>query len=274
MSPTPITEEILRRPPFRRMLTIDQVTPLSGTGALSGKSFRVNQGTRRFKLHRAESRLAAMRIQRRIKRFAGLLPRFHGRDGPYLLFDWVEGHYPALPCDSDTAFRVGQFCGEVHAAGIGYRMNPDRYFAKRLRRISGDLFSCTDKARILTTYTHLRAGLDLPCVLGISDLHIYNFIDDGRGRLYLVDEGALSPEIKGRAFIKAFSDWIAPDTRNAFWDGYASRHDRSYFTSGYETLLSLIESIRAIECRARRGMERSELQGEIKLVAQLSGLDA
>jgi len=268
----PDTETILSRPPFSGRLTIDGIAPLQG--GESGRTFRISEGTRQYKLHRAASRLAAIRIEKRARRFARLLPTLIGRDGRYLLFEWVDGHKPDIPCDPRTAFLVGQFCGEVHAAGIGCRMDPDRYFAKRLARIPDELLGTADKERIRLTYTRLRAGLGLECVVGISDLHPHNFIEDGRGGLYLVDEGAISPEIKGRAFIKAFSEWIAPDARDAFWDGYTTRHANGYFTAQYETVLSLVEAIRAIDYRARQGLPPSRLQREREIVASLCDLEA
>lgn len=271
MRSRPDTESILRRPPFSGRLAIDEIAPAGGE---SGRTFRISEGTRQYKLRRARSRLAAMRIERRARRFARLLPRLIDRHGAYLLFEWVDGHKPDIPCDPRTAFLVGQLCGEVHAAGMGCRMDANRYFAKRLARIPDELLDTTDKDRIRSTYVRLRAGLGLECVVGIADLHPYNFIDDGRGGLYLVDEGAIAPEIKGRGFIKAFSDWIAPDARGAFWDGYATRHDAGYFTADYETVLSLVEAIRAIESRARRGLPPSRLQREREFVASLCDLDA
>lgn len=87
-------------------------------------------------------------------------------------------------------------------------------------------------------------------MLDLHDIHPKNFMIDKKNRIYLVDEGALLHRIKGLGIAKAFLKWVvSPEKRQAFWQGYNSKHSSDYFDADYEMLINIIECVRAIALR-------------------------
>ena len=128
-------EEILSQQPFRRILRIAKVNSLLGINSLSGDTFQVIGSDKKiYKLHYADKLSEAKQVENNVLLFPQIFPKFHGREGRYLLFDWIEGRMLTKE-DKDLSIykKLGELCADVHNSNQCIGQDIDSYFVKRLK---------------------------------------------------------------------------------------------------------------------------------------------
>lgn len=248
-------EEILRQQPFHHILRIVKAESLEGTAASSGETFKIwgNNG-KVYKLRYADGLLNAREMERNVKAFPQMFPKFYGREGRYLLFDWVEGRTLSLGDTDPQIYRkLGEFCADVHNANLIKSGSANRFFFLQLNAIPETILTKDQRVKVIQKYESLIEKIDYDLIIDLQDMHARNFIIDKKNRIYLVDEDALVHRIKGAGIAKAFLRWIAtPEKRQAFWQGYTSKHSNDYFDKEYEMLVNIVEYVRGISSGVAR----------------------
>ncbi|MBI4140484.1 hypothetical protein HY485_01460 [Candidatus Woesearchaeota archaeon] len=248
-------EEILRYQPFRNIVRAVKVESLGEIAGLSGQTFKVTGSDgKRYKLHYADGWFAAREIEKTVEKLPHLFPKCYGREGRFLLFDWIEGRMLTKEEKNPEVYRrLGEWCADVHNLNEVKKGNIDKYFFERLGKIPASIVSNEEKARITWIFEGLRKEIDVEIVVELHDIIPENFMVDKKGRMYLVDEGAFMHRIKGLGIAKALMKWIIdPKKRAAFWEGYTQKHSNDYFDNEYERFVMLIECVRAIAFKTGR----------------------
>lgn len=267
-------EEILSQQPFRKILRIIKVNSLLGTNSVSGNTFQVIGSDKKiYKLHYANKLSEAKQIENNVLLFPHIFPKFYGREGRYLLFDWIEGRMLTKE-DKDLSIykKLGELCADVHNANQSGGQEVDIYFLKRLKTIPEKILSQTEKVKIIEKYTELKEKFNLDIVLEINDIHAKNFMIDKNQNIYLVDEGGVNHVLKGLGFAKAFLSWFNEEQRTAFWEGYTAKHEGDYFDKDYETFVTIVECVRAISFRAKTGKEEKSFKLELDTLKSICGI--
>ena len=111
---------------------IVNVKPIKDEHATTGNAFQVRGGNgRQYKLSFYDTEEKARRVEEHIKHVLHLLPKFYGREGSMLLFDWVEGkHLFELDGDLETLYKLGVIYGEFH------QLNKIHEEAKKAKRVA------------------------------------------------------------------------------------------------------------------------------------------
>ena len=260
-------EEILRQQPFRTIfnsiLKIERVELLSSETSFSGETFKVTSQTgRNYKLRYCKGLLKARKIERNVKLFPNAFPRFYGREGRYLLFDWIEGHTLSLEVSAKDCYRIGKLMGEIHAREeTDTTQNADHFFRRILKNISfPEIFEQNILAKIQLKYRELKKKMKIDIVLEFDDIHQNNFISD-KMRIYFIDEEGIDYQIKGLGLAKPFliKKWVkSKEQQEAFWKGYHEHHSSDYFDLDYQLFLTFVQCLRKIGINYNRGSDYSK----------------
>ncbi|MBS3166464.1 hypothetical protein J4444_05055 [Candidatus Woesearchaeota archaeon] len=253
-------EEILRQQPFRNIMgrIIDAIS-LQKKGAISGETFKVISKTgKSYKLRYCTGLLKARKIERNVKLFPKAFPLFYGREGRYLLFDWIEGKSLGKEVSLDSCYQIGKLAGEIHAKEeLDSTQDIDQFFNRILANISkSEIFDKETLAKIELKYKKMKKGLKIDLVLELDDLHPGNMILDDKGKVYYVDEEGFTHRIKGLGLAKPFltREWMkSKEQQEAFWKGYHEHHSSDYFDLDYQRFVAFLQYLRAISTRIKTG---------------------
>jgi thiamine kinase-like enzyme len=250
-------EKIFKDRPFHRILKIKEVKSLVG---LSGKTFQlVGEDGRAFKLRYCSKTGKAKDIERNVQLLPHAFPSFHGRDGHYVLFDWIDGILLPMNPNPDTYHQIGKLIGEAHALEDFKNADPHKYFAARMKELRKvNVLPGSVLYRAEKKYLELRSKVKVDIVLEFNDIHPGNILLDRKGRVFFVDEESLDYSIKGLGLAKPilFEKWFAdPRDKQAFWKGYTEFHPIDYFTADYQELIKITYLVRRISTRIQRGVD-------------------
>lgn len=256
-------KEILRQQPFRRIIKIIDVKSLKGRGAISGKSFMVISSTRKkYKLRYCGDLRKAKEIERNVKLLPKAFPKFYGREGRYLLFNWIEGEHLTTETPLEICYKIGKLVGEAHALKDMEKKDEDSFFYNRLKIIKKTkIFDTKTLAKIELTYKKFKEKLKLDITLEFNDIHPGNMIMTKKEEVYYIDEEGFGHKIKGLGFAKPFltDKWMKKkEQKEAFWKGYNEHHSSDYFDKDYEKFILFLQLIRTIATRIRTGNDYSK----------------
>ncbi len=245
-------------------MRIKEIVSLAGKGAISGETFRIiSTENKAYKLRFCVSLLKARRIEKNVSRFSKAFPPFYGREGRFLLFDWIEGTAVTKLATPKVCYQIGKLLGEQHALNeIDSTKNPDTSIKRLVANLeSTKIFNKEELAKLELKSRELREGLKLDLILEISDIHEGNVIIDKNGRVYFIDEEGVDHKIKGRGLAKPLltKGWIkSPEQLEAFWRGYHEHHSSDYFDLRYQRLMAFLQLITTITVRVRTGADYSK----------------
>ena len=270
--------EILAKKPFAHKLHIKEVHSLKGRGAVSGESFKlIDTHNNAYKLRMCGSEHQAKKIEQNVKRLPHAFPKFYGREGTYLLFDWVKGElwYDVLtePLPLQLYYQLGKLVGEAHALeDVDKEKTAEVYVTDTLKILEEQGFEKKLLSQAKKKLAHMQKKLRIDVVLDINDIHPRNFMITHRAhpekaRVFFVDEDGFGHKIKGLGLAKPFFIEGMINTReqqDAFWKGYHEHHSSDYFDKEYQAYVTLVQLIRSAAVRSKKGVEISKLIEEIE----------
>jgi spore coat polysaccharide biosynthesis protein SpsF (cytidylyltransferase family) len=219
-------EEIKRQAPFSSIMIIKDVEPL--TKGISKSTFKITATNGKlYKLRYCDSLRIAWRIQRNVKKFEHMFPKFHGREGRFVLFDWIEG--PELPKQPplEVFKEMGELYGEIH------ELNEEADFEKA--------------ERFFRKVVHYLLEHSI-----IEKDNIHNVkIDPKKDRLVIIDEEGIAHKVKGLGMARNFTLFFTEEQRTAFMEGYNTKHSGDYFSEEYEDFMKLYVLTRNVYTKAR-----------------------
>jgi hypothetical protein len=246
--------------------------PLVAAGSHSGNIFVARDASgKRYKLRAYATEAQAAYIEGNIRKVPHIVPAVRGREGRYLLMDYLEGWRPMLNKELLAEARaVGRMCGEVHALNDPGSHDPQAAFYQGLGAIvvNGSVDARLAE-RTLAAFDRLTAGLDIRVVLELGDIFGPNFMTDGKNIL-LVDEESLHHRAKGAGFGKVLKRIKKPGQWEEFLAGYREHADAAYLTADYLQYILLVETVRSIEFKTTHQRYLDKVPGELEALRQLA----
>ena len=253
-------EEIKRQQPFRNVLIIRDAIALDTLRGHSGQSFKVISNTGKpFKLRYCFTLRVARSIERNINIFPNAFPRFYGREGRYLLFDWINGtDLLTKEISLSEAYQIGKLLGEINEGGEKVNDRKLRAFYqicfKEIREEK--IFDNEIINKIEALFLDLMKRLDIDIILDIQDTHPKNFVVDNHSKkVFYVDEEGLTHGVKGTGINTFLQHFLKNDSakKEAFWKGYNEHHSNDYFDRDYRKLTIILQNIRMIYVKSKNG---------------------
>jgi hypothetical protein len=280
---------ILRRRPFADVVPLRRVNPLAGEEAHSGRSFLAEaEDGRLFKLRVCESRARARSIEAHMRALPDFFAPFVAREGALLLIDWLDGEQLADRKQlRPFAAQLGRAYARIHQRGaprgvlgwLGSRAIAFRIrlqFARHLaalRRVDREL-----EAGLARLARGWRRRYGVPVALELRDAHKANFVIDRDGDLRYVDEDGLMYAMRGMGLGKLLAD---PGSRPGspkrtrewyqFCEGYTQLADGRFLTPEYCAYARLLELVRSVEFKLRRGRRLHKVEDELAELRELLG---
>jgi hypothetical protein len=245
-------ELILRQQPFRSVLIIKEVEDLEDQKAKSGESFKVtsNQG-KAYKLRYCFKLTRAWELEKNVKKFPKAFPRFYGREGRYLLFDWLTDGKTfdelGRPPNEDECYQIGKLMGEIHQ--LSETTDSKKMFAHFHEYLDYIRLSKAVDERAIThlkqRLEELKEKLKVDVVLDYKDAQAKNImLDVKHKRVYFIDEDGLNRTAKGTCLDPLLKRLVkTPEQQRAFWKGYKEHHSNDYFDKDYAALCHILNRI-------------------------------
>jgi hypothetical protein len=259
--------------PFIRTMRIKELLPLENTGAISGETFHIiAKDGKEYKLRYCDSLVKAWRVERSVNKLPGLFPKFYGREGRYLMFEWLPGGTLTEDTPIKRYEELGILYGQIHELDEKgdfkqARKQFDKIVAYLLEK---GIIEARTRDKIISLYDQKSTKVKHAVVLEYTDLHLGNVMVNPRtNRLVLIDEEGLNHKVKGLGMMKAFLKWFTKEQHDAFMRGYGKAHDTSYFNQEYEDFIKFYFRVRDVYIKAHTGREYGvQLQ---KLMQYLEG---
>ena len=279
MNQDEIINQILHIKPFSQFLKIKEIKSLKGHGAISGESFLVvDESNNQFKLRVCSTEEQAKRIENNVKLLPHAFPKFYGREGLYVLFEWVEGEllYNILskPISAEICYQIGKLVGEAHQLNdINHSKSADKFFYSLTKTLDENAgFDKVLLEKIIQKYKKLRDKITVDVVLEINDIHPRNFVIQNSSnpeniKIYFVDEDGFGHKIKGLGMAKPlFIEGLikTKEQTEAFWKGYTEHHSKDYFDKDYQEFVTIVQLVRSMVIRSKNGKDISDLIDLIK----------
>ena len=224
----------------------------------------ISSGGKPFKLRYCKSLRQAKRIERNVHLFPRAFPHFYGREGKYLLFDWLEGEQLTKPILPEYCYQIGKLLGEAHSIEeVTTKKTVDTFFLSFLQDIhKARIFNQKTLAQLEETYQRLKGKMKMDVVLEFHDVHPANFLVY-RNKIYFIDEDGFDYKVKGLGLAKPLltKKWITTtEQKEAFWKGYNEHHSSDYFDRDYQHFLNFLALLRklAVMIRTRRNYAQAQ----------------
>lgn len=267
MSGKDIANQIMYQSPFRNVMRIKEITPLDTGYAISKETFKIiSIENKQYKLRYCNGLLRAWRIEKNVKRFPQHFPKFYGREGRYLLFDWLPGDdllklHRLGKLEDENYTKLGRIYGEIHSVNeegdIGKAKSYYKKCAEGLLK-NGLIDEHTEKL-MMALYDKKAARTEHKVVLEVYDLNLANFIINPKdGKIIIIDEEGMDHKLKGLGMAKIFTLYLNPAQKKAFLDGYREFHSDKYFTPELEDFMELIVLARDAWIKFHSGKEYGE----------------
>ena len=259
-------EQVLKEQPFQHVTRFIAAYELKLRHNFSGTTYKVlGADNRHYKLRLCTDIIHARKIEENVKLLPHWFPKFHGRIGKYVLFDWIEGNTIPKQVPVEVCRKIGQMMGEAHALDDLKENNLVEYFTDLLNQSRGE-FSEEERQRILTFFHALIPKLKIDITREFHDTNLGNLLLDKDGRLYFVDEDGISHKLKGLGMAKPLitDGFISSEEQvNAFWEGYKEYASDDFFTKDYAILIDLIQNLRMIRIRKDRPEEVQRIRTHV-----------
>lgn len=268
-----IIKKILKDNPFSNLMNIIQIEELIST--IPHMVFKVQDSRGKFyKLKKYELSEQIKKIESAIQLVPQFFPKFYGRDGNYLMFDFLQGRTLIENENLNIIYKMGRMCGEMNKYKFSnnYAINSAKNDYDELSRkkikffLKEKIITSMDYQRILRIYEKLKQGIEYDIVLDIYDISPTNFMIDSENKLYCIDEKTLSYFIKGFSFIRPFLYWFSKEQKKHFLNGYDSVNSSEFFHKDYERFVTLVYYVVKAFYKFKTGRDySSELKGLIEL---------
>lgn len=225
-------------------------------GGLSGEVHLVTYDNKKYVVRRCIKISIAKEYENISKRFRKykFLPKFLGRFGKDVLFEYIEGRDLTKIESLKSLEQMGKIAGYINKVKIkgdvstrfnkqlkelstgGYKLTPKEQI--KLKRAKNKKFKVVLNGeqikKIKRVYNLLKKKLNPTLALDINDVSPNNFRIDKRGKIYLVDIEGIKPRIKGFGFAKFFLKFGKTSQRKkAYLRGYKSVNSSGYLTEEY-----------------------------------------
>ncbi|NQU79214.1 hypothetical protein HQ545_05605 [Candidatus Woesearchaeota archaeon] len=252
-------EKILYQEPFRKQMRIKEIESLLSSSAWSGTAYKVTaKDGKKYKLRYFKRLRTAWSIEKSAREHPDVFPKFYGREGRYLLFEWIEG--PELSKLSlKTCKELGRICGEVHEVAEELPASKGRkIFAGYVKKLKPFLDKKTlDK--LMELYDEKISKIDCVVVKEISDMHSGNFkYNPKTKRLVMIDDEGITHRIKGVGMYKAFIKWMKAKEKKAFLEGYNETHSSEYVTDEYHDFLTFWVIVKDLQNKSIMGVDHTK----------------
>jgi thiamine kinase-like enzyme len=233
-----------------------EVNSKSFLGGDTGESYKIVTDKGTFKIRECRS----LRRAKEIEKFAGqasfLLPKFYGRFGNVLVFEFIRGRRLGKEEPMQTYYQLGKLHGRLNKISA----KPRRIWSRVLKYIdycvSSKLIGEEFASKLKKNFLRLKRKLQFKYVLDFTDFHPWNFMKNDSGRLYFVDEDGLIENVKGYGLAKPFNRrWFRKSkNREEFVKGYNSVNDFSYFTEDYELFVNIYFNVVKLARQHKKGI--------------------
>ncbi|MBW2964902.1 hypothetical protein KY363_05590 [Candidatus Woesearchaeota archaeon] len=255
-------DTIVRQAPFRTVMHVKEVRPLDTHGG-SGQVFQViSTDAKGYKLRYCKSLGRAREIERSVKKFPKAFPRFYGREGKYLLFDWIDdAKHLTEGMSAEESYRLGKLFGELHELNeVVEDKSKVKWFESSFKHIrTAGVFDEETFEKLERRYHDLKKKLRVDIVLDYVDSKPFNFmIERKTGRVYFVDEDGLMHGVKAFGLpnlMRMIKDGVSKD---AFWKGYKEHHSNDYFDKDYEEYTLILSYLFLIGRSVKKGLPPPE----------------
>jgi thiamine kinase-like enzyme len=228
------------------VLTIKHVEPLAEHGG-SGQVFKLTSTEGKFyKLRYCVKLKRAREIEASVKKFPKAFPEFHGREGRYLLFSWIDAEHLTKDMTAKQSYALGKLLGEIHELNDTIEnKRMIRHFESKFKEVKkAGVFPEEVYQKLEERYNALKQKMKVDIVLEYADSKPYNFmIEKKTGRIYLVDEDGFMHCVKAFGFSGLMRLISESTVREAFWKGYNEHHSSSYFDKDYEDYTSILSNL-------------------------------
>jgi hypothetical protein len=247
--------EIRRDKPFS--LDFERIEPMlmADRTKESIRSFLVTSGGTSHKLRLCGSEAEAALAERTARKFAHFVPPLHGREGRYLLVEYLEGWRELTMREllARTA-EIGKMCAEVHTYGDPGEHDPRRFFYDYLDGLR-DQSVITPAMYVEISKAHDQSFeiARIQVSLDLNDISAQNVMVGPDGTLRYIDEEAIRHGMKGLGTVGLLARVERQEQWVAFLDGYNEVADSRFLTPAYFRHLRLAFCVRAIALQVAQG---------------------
>jgi len=260
---------------------ISLLVPRGNSGAMSGEVHLLTYDGKKYIVRKCSTLKKARfceNISRTFQKY-GFLPKFLGRHGKEVLYEFIEGRNAKNKESLDIFRQVGKIAGainKIHAKDdFDYRFrsqlkelltakfkfnfkNNRNQMIHILKRINlsnwkkpKPIITKEEYERLLKVYVYLKREAKPTTALDANDVGYSNFRVSSTGKVYFIDIEAIKPRIKGFGIAKFFLNWGKSDKNNdAFYRGYVSSYGKSFFKDKYKDLCYMIFLVQRINYNA------------------------
>jgi len=225
-------------------------------GGLSGEVHLITYDDKKYVVRRCSKISIAKNYEYLSKTFEkySFLPKFLGRFGKDVLFEYIEGRDLTKNESMDSLEQMGRMAGHINKIKLtgnvnqrfnhqinelstgNYKLTPKEKI--KLKKVKNEKFEIVlDKdqvKKIKKVYSLLKNRLKPSLTLDINDVSPNNFRIDKKGKVYLVDIEGIKPRIKGFGFAKFYLKFgKTPQREKAYLKGYNSVNSSKYLTEEY-----------------------------------------
>lgn len=206
-------------------------------GGLSKEVHLLEYSGKKYVLRKCKEVLKAKKYEDLSKIFVkyGFLPKFLGRLGKDVLFEYIQGKELTGKESLNTLKQIGKMAGYINKVEV--KGDVSERFYKQLKELTKTKYIANPKNKekeIKRVYEFLKARVKPVMTLDINDCTPDNFILNKEGKVYFVDIEGIAPRIKGFGFAKAYIKFC-PITKKkkAYLEGYNSVNSSEYLTEEY-----------------------------------------
>lgn len=261
-------ERILSLNPFSKILgSIKDIKPIYHELATTGNVFLItSEKGKSYKISFYDDVDKARVVESHVLKCRRLLPKYHGREGNLLLFDWIKGEVLTEILDLDTCHKLGVIYGEIHKLNDLKKGKTSSSKLKKYyqRLCDTNYFGQKTLDKVKDEFDRIQSILSRHIILEMNDANPANFIMKETGEILIVDEEALNHNIQGRGLIGLVKRF-GKEQKKAFWKGYKEKHPHDYFTRDYETALTHMGAVLSVQHRLHKyGPEHHKTKEAIK----------
>ncbi|MEK6909274.1 MAG: hypothetical protein AABX23_04450 [Nanoarchaeota archaeon] len=168
----------------------------------------------------------------------GFLPKFLGRVGKDVLYEYIEGRDLIKKESKSVIYRVGKICAYINKIKVNGSVT--RRFEKNLNEVrKAKLLPKEEIERVEKIYQFLLKKTKPIFTLDANDLHGSN-LRLRNGNVYLVDIDSIAERPKLFAIGKAFFKWFKkPKEQKQFRKGYSSISSTQFWDEKYQDFIFL-----------------------------------
>jgi thiamine kinase-like enzyme len=233
---------------------IEKLVPING-GGLTGEVHLLEYKSKKYILRRcrdAEAVREYISIVEKYKKY-GFFPKLLGKHNTDLLFEFIDGREVRREREFLKTFeQIGKIAAQINK--VKYKGETSEKFVRRVNAlVTGNykgyekkrskkpkIFTKKEGEKIIKTYKYLVNVCKPKIVFDINDVTHSNFIVTKKGKVFLVDIGAVRPLTKGYGVAKCFLQVSKKESQQkAFLKGYSSISSIKFLTQEYYDLIYL-----------------------------------